>query len=204
MTPAVRQVTLAAHIGTSIGWLGALAVFLAHAAVGHSSTDVDTVRAMSIAMAAAAWLVILPLAIASLATGLVQALGTAWGLLRHYWVLFKLLLTLVATAILLLKLGPISALADAARQAGFAAGDLGGLRLSLLLHAGGGMLMLLAIAVLAIWKPVGMTPFGGLPNIGPPAAMPRWVKAFGIVVLLSTLAMVAMLVAGGHGPGMHT
>ncbi len=36
------------------------------------------------------------------------------GLLRHYWVLFKLLLTSVATAVLFLKLGPISALAAAA------------------------------------------------------------------------------------------
>jgi hypothetical protein len=201
MTPAVRKLALTAHVSTSIGWLGALAVFLAHAAAGYHSTDIDTVRAMSIAMGAAAWLVILPLAVASLVTGVVQALGTAWGLVRHYWVLFKLLLTVVATAVLLLKLGPISVLADAARQAGFGAGDHSGLRLSLLLHAGGGMLTLLAIAVLAIWKPVGVTPFGGLP--GGDAPMPAWVKAFGFVVLLFTLAMVGMLLAGGHGPGMH-
>jgi hypothetical protein len=102
------------------------------------------VRAFSIAMGLTAWFVILPLSTASLVTGIVQAVGTTWGLVRHYWVLFKLVLTVVATAVLLLKLGPISQLADAARETAFAATDLVGLRTSLLLHAAAGVLVLLA------------------------------------------------------------
>jgi hypothetical protein len=37
-------------------------------------------------MGLTAWLVIMPLSVATLVSGLVQALGTTWGLLRHYWV----------------------------------------------------------------------------------------------------------------------
>lgn len=50
------------------------------------------VRAAALAMGLTAWFVILPLSLAALTTGLVQALGTAWGSFRHYWILFKLLL----------------------------------------------------------------------------------------------------------------
>ena len=45
--------------------------------------------------------VIVPLAIASLLTGVVQALATPWGLFRHYWVVIKLFLTVFATLVLL-------------------------------------------------------------------------------------------------------
>ena len=153
------------------------------------------VRAASLAMGLTAWFVILPLSLASLTTGLVQALGTAWGLLRHYWILFKLLLTAVATDVLLLKLGPISYLADAAAETTFSSADLIGLRTSLMIHAGGGLLVLLAAAALAVYKPQGMTPYGmrkqheqramlkgdtGMePGCGSTIVTPRWVKVCG-------------------------
>ena len=53
-------------------------------------------RATYLVMEPAAWVVLVPLAFASLLTGLVQSLSTTWGLARHYWVLFKLLINLGA------------------------------------------------------------------------------------------------------------
>jgi hypothetical protein len=50
------------------------------------------------------WYVIVPLAVAALLTGLVMALGTPWGLFRHYWVLISLVLTILATVVLLLHM----------------------------------------------------------------------------------------------------
>jgi hypothetical protein len=193
MTPPLRKLALTAHITSSVGWLGALAVFLAHALASAMSQDAQIVRAASLAMALSAWFVIFPLSVASLVTGLVQALGTAWGLFRHYWVLFKLVLTAVATLVLLLKLQPISALADAAAQTTFSSSDLVGLRTSLLVHAAGGLLVLLAAATLAVYKPAGTTRDG----------MPRWAKAFGVVVIALLVLVVAMALVGGHGPGAH-
>ena len=35
------------------------------------------------------------------------------------------------------------------------------------------------------------------------AGMPRWVKVFGIVIIVLVLLVGAMLLAG-HGPGQHT
>src|SRR5687767_12928391 len=111
MTPKLRKFVFTAHITSSIAWFGALAVFLAHALASLMSENEQTVRAVSLAMGITAWFVILPLSLASLTTGLLQALGTAWGLFRHYWVLFKLALTAVATGVLLMKLDPIQYLA---------------------------------------------------------------------------------------------
>ena len=65
--------------------------------------------------------VLVPLSVASLLSGLVQALGTAWGLFRHYWVLIKLMLTVVATAVLLAYVSTLRLFADAARSPSSAA-----------------------------------------------------------------------------------
>jgi hypothetical protein len=118
MPPSLRKLMLTAHVTASVGWVGALGVFLAHAVVSVASADTQLVRAACIAMGLSAWFVIFPLSLVSLVTGIVQALGTAFGLIRHYWVVFKLVLTVVATSVLLLKLAPISYLAEAALQAG--------------------------------------------------------------------------------------
>ena len=168
------------------------------------------VRAAALVMGLTAWFVILPLSLAALATGLVQALGTAWGLFRHYWILFKLLLTGLATMVLLLKLGPISALADAVASTTFSSADLIGLRTSMLVHAGGGLLVLLAAVTLAVCKPQGMTPYGlrmkreqGHAMLGFGTTTPRWVKVFGVIGFVLILLVAIMLLAGGHGPAAH-
>jgi hypothetical protein len=59
------------------------------------------VRAACLAMDLIGWSIILPLSLASLASGVIQALGTVWGLFRQYWVLIKLIITALATALLL-------------------------------------------------------------------------------------------------------
>ncbi|MGH7961767.1 MAG: hypothetical protein ACRERD_08055, partial [Candidatus Binatia bacterium] len=179
MTASLRKFTLTAHVTSSVGWLGALAVFLAHAIVSYTSQDEQLVRAACLAMGVAAWFVILPLSLTSFVTGLIQALGTAWGLFRHYWVLFKLLLTSIATAVLLLKLAPISVLADAAAKTAFSSASLAELRASILVHAAGGLVVLLTITALALYKPQGLTPYGAKKQLEGGAASvaitPKWV-----------------------------
>jgi hypothetical protein len=214
MTPSIRKLTLTAHIVASVGWLGALAVFFAHALASLMSQDEQIVRAASLAMGLTAWFVIVPLSLGSLITGLVQALGTAWGLVRHYWIVFKLLLTTVATIVLLLKLEPIGYLADAAAQVAFSSADLVGLRMSLMAHAAGGLLVLLAAATLAVYKPAGITRYGvrkqrQRDNAEVQASVvlasaPRWAKVLGLIVIALILLVGMMMLVGGHGPGAHT
>ena len=214
MTPAIRKLTLTAHVTASVGWLDALAVFLAHALAGLFTQNEQMVRASSLAMGLTAWHVILPLSLASLTTGLVQALGTTWGLFRHYWILFKLLLTAVATTVLVLKLGPISYLADVAAETTFSSGDLIGLRTSLMVHAGGGLLVLLAATTLAVYKPRGLTRYGirkqqeqgsatAGSDLGSATSAPRWVKVSWVILAVLVLLVGIMMFGGGHGPGAH-
>jgi hypothetical protein len=161
MAPRLRRFALTAHVACSVGWLGAVAVFLALAVAGLTSEDVRLVRAAYVTMDWAAWFVLVPLSIASLLTGLVQAFGTKWGLFRHYWVLAKLLINLFATVVLLLYTQTLGALGDIAAQTTLSKHDLAVLRSpSPALHAGAALLLLLVATTLAVYKPRGMTPYG--------------------------------------------
>jgi|SRR5215211_1578148 len=161
MTPRVRKLALTAHVTSSVGWLGAVAGVLALAVAGLTSQDSQKVRAVYLAMELMGWFVLIPLALASLLTGLVQSLGTAWGLFRHYWVLFKLLMNVGATVVLLMYMQTLGYLADVAAQTTLSSDGLGVLRTpSVVLHSVLALLLLLVATVLAIYKPRGMTPYG--------------------------------------------
>jgi hypothetical protein len=157
MTPGLRRFVLIVHLVSSVGWIGAAVAYLALGVSAVTSQDAQTVRAAWIAMELTGWSAIVPLACGSLLTGLVMSLGTSWGLFRHYWVLITFVLTVLSTVVLLLHMPTVSALADVAREAdGAALGGLGGD----LFHPGVGLLVLLAITVLNVYKPRGLTPYG--------------------------------------------
>jgi hypothetical protein len=158
MPPRLRKFALTAHVASSVGWLGAVAGFLAIAVVGLTSRDAPTVRGAYLVMDPAARMVLVPLAFTSLLTGLVQALGTPWGVVRHYWVLFKLLINLLATVVLLLYLETFRSMARVAADPNV---DLNMVRNpSPALHAGAALLLLLVATTLSVYKPRGVTPFG--------------------------------------------
>jgi hypothetical protein len=160
MTPRLRNLVLAMHVATSVGLLGAVASFLALAIIGLASRDPQVVRAAYVAMKPVAWFVIIPLMAASLLIGIVESLGTTWGLFRHYWVVVKLLLTIFATIVLLLQMTVIGRVAAAAAQATLAGSDLLDARMALILHSAGGLLVLLLPVVLSVYKPRGRTRYG--------------------------------------------
>ena len=114
MPPRLRKLALTVHITTTVGWFGAVVAFLALAVVGLTSQDAQTVRGAYLVMEPVAWIVLVPLAFASLLTGIVQSLGTSWGLFRHYWVLFKLLISAFATIVLLIYMETFSFMAGVA------------------------------------------------------------------------------------------
>ena len=158
MAPRLRKFALAAHITLAVGWIGAVAGYIALDVAAATSQDAQTLRAAYLAMELIAWYVIVPLALASLLTGLVMSLGTKWGLFRHYWVLFKLLITVFATLVLLIYMETFSSMAGVAADPSV---DLGGVRsASPGLHAALALLLLLVATVLAVYKPRGMTCYG--------------------------------------------
>jgi hypothetical protein len=106
------------------------------------------------------WFVIVPLSFASLLTGLISSLGTPWGLFRHYWVLAKLLLTVLGTVALLVHTQPIVRAAGVAGQRTLSGIDLGGLSAQLVIVAGAGLLVLLVATALSVYKPRAVTAYG--------------------------------------------
>jgi DMSO/TMAO reductase YedYZ heme-binding membrane subunit len=158
MPPRVRRLALTAHVASSVGWLGAVLAFLGLGLVGLTSESSETVRGVYLVMEPAAWLVLLPLALTSLMTGLVQSLGTTWGLFRHYWVLAKLLINVFATFVLLLYMETFSVMADVAADP---SAELDAVQnLSPVLHAAMAAVLLLLATTLAVHKPRGLTPYG--------------------------------------------
>jgi hypothetical protein len=161
MTPRLRKFALTAHVASSVGWLGAVIVFLALAVLGLTSQDAQTVRGAYLVMQPAAWFVLVPLSLASLLTGVVQSVGTRWGLFRHYWILGKLSINVFATIVLLLHMRTFSDLAGVAAKTTSAGDNLSVLRsVSPLIHAGAALLLLLLATTLSVYKPLGMTPYG--------------------------------------------
>lgn len=157
MSPPVRKLALAVHLTMSVGWIGAAGAYLALAVAAQVGDEDGTVRSAWIAMELVGWWVLVPLSVGTLVTGVVMALGTPWGLLRHYWVVLSLTLTVLATVVLVLHMPDVSDLADIARRADTAelqalGSDLG--------HSGLGLVLLLAILVLKVYKPKGLTRYG--------------------------------------------
>jgi ABC-type transport system involved in multi-copper enzyme maturation permease subunit len=211
MNPVLRKVTYTTHITSSIGWIGAVIVFIALAALALTTPDEATVRGAYLVMAPAAWFALVPLAHASLLSGIVLSLGTTWGLMRHYWVVIKLGITVFCTVILMIYMGTFRQMAgvaadpvvnvDAVRNA------------SPLLHASIALVLLLITTVLGVYKPFGMTPYGWRTQIAQRSASsavvsersgsrhgqahaPVWVYAAGILAVALFLLVVVMHLLG--------
>jgi len=223
MTPRLRKFALTSHIIFSVGWLGAVVAYLALAIAGLTSHDVPMARAAYLSMELIGWYVMVPFSLAALLTGLVQSLGTQWGLFRHYWILVKFLLTTGATIVLLRHMQAVSHMSDVAAATTLSSADFRALRIQLVVHAAGGLLVLLAATTLSVYKPWGMTPYGrrkqheqrkvsqadllSYPDtsVGPDqgsTTTPRWVYVVGIHVIGLSLLFVVLHLTG-VGPRGH-
>lgn len=155
LAPRLRKVVLTAHVASSVGWLGAVFAYIALDVTAVLSRDIERVRSAYLAMELTVIYAIVPLALASVIIGIINALGTSWGLFRHYWVVVKLLLTLVATTVLLLETRTIRSLAEAAGTVADPRGLPGSLP-----HSIGGSVLLVVVTILSIYKPRGLTRYG--------------------------------------------
>ena len=160
MRPQLRKLALTAHVTTSVGWFGAVGSFLVLAIAGLTSADAMTVRSAYLAMELMGWFIIVPLCVASLPTGLIMSFGTPWGLVRHYWVVAKLVISVIATILLLVHMQPVGHIARAVAERTLRDGELAGLRMQLVADAIAASVALLAATALSIYKPWGLTPYG--------------------------------------------
>jgi hypothetical protein len=95
----VRQIWLVLHVVSSVGWIGVEIAMLTLCFTGLATEDPQRVHAMYSAASLLANVFFLPGTLLVLVTGIVISLGTKWGLARYYWVLAKLVIALVVTAV---------------------------------------------------------------------------------------------------------
>src|SRR6266536_2929307 len=103
LSPPLRKLLLTVHVATTVSVLGADLVLVALGIAGLNGAEPRTIYPAARLIGAQ---VIAPLAVVSLATGLLLGLLTPWGLLRYWWVAIKLGITVVLTAAVLFVLVP--------------------------------------------------------------------------------------------------
>ncbi|MEU1124110.1 DUF2269 domain-containing protein [Streptomyces sp. NPDC005899] len=103
---STRRSVLVAHVAVSVSWLGLTVGLLALGLTALLAQDATAAQAATRAMKVFADWLIVPVALLSLVSGLVLALGTPWGLARHRWVWTKFWLTSIATALSVFSLRP--------------------------------------------------------------------------------------------------
>jgi uncharacterized membrane protein len=161
LSPGIRKFMLAVHLTSSLGWIGAAAAYLPMVIVVLASDDAQIVRDSTRLMELIDWYVIVPMAIVALITGLVLSLGTSWGLFRHYWVVFSLLLTAFGMFILVEYSITLREMAAVAASPTFSHSDLDFLKdPGHAVHNIGGLMLLLTVTVLNVYKPRGLTRYG--------------------------------------------
>lgn len=154
-----RNLLLTAHLAVAVGWIGTVLAYLVLDVTVATSRDPIVLRSAYVAMGRVADWAIVPLAFATLGSGVWIGLGTRWGLFRHYWVVVSLILTVFAVVVLLVEARVIRAYSNVAANPETATSDLLALG-NTLPHSVGGLIILLVVLALNIYKPRGLTPYG--------------------------------------------
>lgn len=178
--PRARKALTAAHVIASASWVGITAVIVAMAVVAMTTRDAD-VMLVTYRLMETFDLTLLPWAnFAATLSGIALGIVTPWGLLRHYWVAIKLVISvsILALAFGYLHNALVSAAADAERltTASGQAPDLGALPTAVLAGFAFALVNLLAAMLLSLYKPGGRTRRGrrmtARPRRGAPSAIP--------------------------------
>jgi len=162
LSPRLRKALVAAHVLVAVGWFGVVLAKLVLEVVALTTQNQETARAGYVFVAALDRAAFPPAAIATIITGVVLSVGTAWGLFKHWWIVVKLLLTV---AVIITGAAFVGAwtqqaltLADPATLAVADATSVATLRTASLWLIGAAvihLLMLGAATVISVFKPWG-------------------------------------------------
>ena len=144
-----HRTALWAHILTSAAWFG-VAVMVAFCGLAATVTDdAGLSHALYRTMETAPWLSI-PVGLTAIVSGVVLSLGTRFGLVRHWWVVAKIVIAAVVVVTDALLVGRV------ARHAALVGHASAPLRGSTIAHV-----VVLGVAIwLSVFKPRGLTPYG--------------------------------------------
>ena len=155
------RLLLATHIIVSVGWLGIVVakLVLGLRAMTSDAPEVSDALYASMQVVDAAFP---PAAVATLLTGVFLSLGTKWGLLRHYWIVTKLGLTVgvIVTGIALMDRLVRESISGQAVNDPAILGIVSAPTTLLISLSAAHVLMLGVATVVSVYKPWGKTWFG--------------------------------------------
>ncbi|MFB9515525.1 hypothetical protein [Streptomyces purpureus] len=102
----VRRALLVVHVAVSVSWLGLTLGLLTLGTTAYTTRDSSLTEAAYRAMKVFGDWLLAPVALTTLVSGLVLALGTPWGLARHRWVWIKFWLTVITAGATIFSLRP--------------------------------------------------------------------------------------------------
>ena len=162
LSASARKLTLTVHIISAIGWIGVDFVLFVFALNGMTSDDPDTIALSYRAIEMFAVVLLVPLGLVSLASGLLLGWGSKYGLLRYHWVLWKLILNVVLTTLVVFLLRPgVNEAADLVAETPTTISDeLAQAQSNLIFPPTVSITVLTFATVLAVYKPWGRTGYG--------------------------------------------
>jgi hypothetical protein len=164
MPRRLRKLVLTVHVVVSVGWIGIEAGLLALGLTGLYTRDPEVLRAAYLAIGIFGGIFLVPVSMSTLVTGVLLSVGTHWGLIRHYWVLVKFVLTvvLVAGGILVLnqKLQEAAVKVSEVPLSTLTSADVGALQFQIIASVSVALLLLITATALSAYEPWGRKWFG--------------------------------------------
>ena len=157
LSPGQRKLVLAAHIVVSVGLFGLSAAMFVLGTVAVTTSDAETGQAAYRSMRIFTRGVVQPVALGALVSGLILSLGTRWGVVRHYWIVTKLALTVATVLCGIFVVGPLvqQAIGMSSDVAMLPAAGRGSAPIVLVAALAANVLMLGAATVISVYKPWG-------------------------------------------------
>lgn len=163
MPPSVRKLFLVMHVLSSVTWLGLTIGNMTLAVAAATTADPAVQVGLFHALDTFGEVLMIPVAWTAFLAGLLMALGTQWGLVRHRWVLTKFLITSVTVMLTTFLLTPglkeLGDLADRTPPGQLADQDFGE-TMGLIAPGIVSGACYLTCLVLSIYKPWGRTRWG--------------------------------------------
>lgn len=152
-----RKVWLTLHIGVGVGWLGVSLVMLALSVVGMTTNRPELRHGAYLFMETFNVALAVPSVFLAIVTGVTVSLGTPWGLVKHRWVLVKLIIALSLPVLATFE-GPW--IDDLAARTENPAAEPGGTGILLVCAMALFLLLLWTATILSVFKPGGQTRWG--------------------------------------------
>jgi hypothetical protein len=159
-TRRLRKALLIAHVVASVGWLGVSFAMFTLAVTARATARATARHSAYWAMHLLAEVLVIPVSLVALVTGIGTGLATSWGVLRYRWVVTKLVVTTVAVGLSVFALPTRTAVALRASSAPVDTATVHRAGTDLIVAASVSTTLYLSLTVVAVLKPWGRTVWG--------------------------------------------